>query len=216
MATTYGSFIPGVTDGLVLYLDAAKKESYPGSGTVWNDLSGNGNNGTLTNGPTHTGFSKTGSIQFDGVDDYIQFSSVSVSTICFWGRMDADIINLAGLVCTSANGDGALRTSPAGTFRSSPNADDFHNGYTSSFMINGVSNLADNGSGGFVIPNGRTLQQDFYVGAVGNARNLSTISHTFMGRVYKGRVYAVYLYNRILTNDELLKNYNALKGRFGL
>lgn len=41
-----------VEDGLVLYLDAANKKSYPGSGTVWKDLSGNGNDGTLTNGPT--------------------------------------------------------------------------------------------------------------------------------------------------------------------
>jgi len=41
-----------VTDGLVLALDAANTKSYPGSGTTWNDLSGNGNTGTLNNGPT--------------------------------------------------------------------------------------------------------------------------------------------------------------------
>lgn len=41
-----------VTDGLVSALDAANTKSYPGSGTVWNDLSGNGNNGTLVNVPT--------------------------------------------------------------------------------------------------------------------------------------------------------------------
>ena len=36
-----------VTDGLVLSLDAANKKSYPGTGTAWNDLSGNSNTGTL-------------------------------------------------------------------------------------------------------------------------------------------------------------------------
>ena len=41
-----------VSSGLVLCLDAANKVSYPGSGTVWRDLSGNNNTGTLTNGPT--------------------------------------------------------------------------------------------------------------------------------------------------------------------
>jgi hypothetical protein len=41
-----------VTNGLVLALDAAKKDSYPGSGTLWKDISGNTNNGTLINGPT--------------------------------------------------------------------------------------------------------------------------------------------------------------------
>jgi hypothetical protein len=204
-----------VTDGLVLALDAANPRSYPGSGTSWFDLSGNGNTGTLTNGPTFDS-GNGGSIVFDGVNDYVQFPTVSVSTICFWGRMDATITNLAGLICTSAAGDGGLRTSPAGTFRTSPDLNDFHNGFVSSFMINGVSNLSNNGSGGFVIPNGRTLQQDFYVGAIGNARNISTISHTFNSRVYKGRVCAVYLYNRQLTNNELLQNFNALRNRFGV
>ena len=42
-----------VTDGLVLHLDAGNYQSYPIAGTTWYDLSGRGNNGTLTNGPTY-------------------------------------------------------------------------------------------------------------------------------------------------------------------
>ena len=38
-----------VTDGLIFALDAANHKSYPGSGTVWTDLSGNSTHGTLTN-----------------------------------------------------------------------------------------------------------------------------------------------------------------------
>ena len=58
-----------ISNGLILALDAADKNSYPGSGTAWTDLSGNGNNGTLINGPTfNTG--SLGNIVFDGVDDY--------------------------------------------------------------------------------------------------------------------------------------------------
>jgi hypothetical protein len=179
------------------------------------DFSGNNNFGTTANSPTYSS-ANGGSIGFDGSNDYVEFTTTSIQTICFWGRMDSDIPNLAGLVCTSSGGDGALRTNPAGTFRTSPDGNDFHNGFVSSFMINGVSNLSDDGSGGFVIPNGRTLQQDFYVGAIGNARDISTISHTFLGRVYKGKVYAVFLYNRQLSNEELLQNFNALRGRFGI
>jgi hypothetical protein len=41
-----------ITNNLRLHLDAAQLRSYPGSGTTWTDLSGNANNGTLTNGPT--------------------------------------------------------------------------------------------------------------------------------------------------------------------
>jgi hypothetical protein len=213
MGITYNPRI--VTDGLVLALDAGNSKSYPGSGTTWTDLSGRGNTGTLTNGPTYSS-ANFGSIVFDGSDDYVQFTSTSVQTVCFWGRMDASIVNNAALVATSATGDGSLRTSPAGTFRTTTDNNDFHNGYLSSLMINGVSNLSDNGSGGLTIPGGRTLFQDFYVGSIGNARNISTISHTFMGRVYKGRVYAVYLYNRQLTQVELSQNFNALRSRFSI
>jgi hypothetical protein len=59
-----------VNDGLVLCLDAANPLSYPGSGTTWNDLSGNGNNGTLVNGPTFDS-GNGGSIVFDGGNDYV-------------------------------------------------------------------------------------------------------------------------------------------------
>ena len=63
-----------IKDGLVLALDAADLGSYPGAGTVWSDLSGNTNNGTLTNGPTFDA-NNGGSVVFDGVDDYALLGS---------------------------------------------------------------------------------------------------------------------------------------------
>jgi hypothetical protein len=65
-----------ITDGLVLCLDAANPKSYPGSGTIWTDLSGNGNNGTLVNGVGYNS-GNLGSLVFDGVDDVINLSSSS-------------------------------------------------------------------------------------------------------------------------------------------
>jgi hypothetical protein len=61
MATNYNYFGGIVTNGLVLDLDAAKLASYPGTGTAWYDISGNNNNGTLTNGPTFSGIGKQAS-----------------------------------------------------------------------------------------------------------------------------------------------------------
>ena len=58
-----------ITTNLVLHLDAGNSSSYSGSGTAWNDLSGNGNNFTLTNGPTYTS-DNGGAIVFDGTNDY--------------------------------------------------------------------------------------------------------------------------------------------------
>jgi hypothetical protein len=87
MAFNYSPKI--VTDGLVLYLDAANPKSYPGTGTAWNDISRGGNNGTLVNGPT---FDSTngGSIVFDGVNDYGINNTPNLptgnitATICAW------------------------------------------------------------------------------------------------------------------------------------
>jgi hypothetical protein len=72
MTLGHGSRI--VLDGLLVCLDAANPKSYPGTGTVWTDLSGNGNNGTLINGPTFNSENK-GRIVFDGVDDRVDISS---------------------------------------------------------------------------------------------------------------------------------------------
>lgn len=65
-----------ITDGLVFCLDAANSKSYPGTGTAWTDLSGNDNNGTLTNGPTFDS-SNGGSIVFDGVNDQVNCGNIT-------------------------------------------------------------------------------------------------------------------------------------------
>jgi hypothetical protein len=61
--------LPAVRNGLVLELDAANTASYSGSGNTWYDLSGNGYNYTLANGPTFSGSGATSSILFDGSND---------------------------------------------------------------------------------------------------------------------------------------------------
>jgi hypothetical protein len=76
-----------VTNGLVLALDAADRNSYVSGSTTWNDLSGYNYNGTLTNSPT---FSNTngGIISFNGTSQYIDCGNVlasltSLSLECF-------------------------------------------------------------------------------------------------------------------------------------
>ena len=64
-----------VTNGLVLHLDAGNPASYPGSGTTWTDLSGNGNDGTLVNGVGYDS-ANGGSLVFDGVNDYAYTSDL--------------------------------------------------------------------------------------------------------------------------------------------
>ena len=69
MGVAYNSRI--ITDGLVLALDAGNPKSYPGSGTTWTDLSGNGNHVTLSG----TTYNSSGYFDFDGTDDYAYSSS---------------------------------------------------------------------------------------------------------------------------------------------
>ena len=58
-----------IKDGLVLALDASDRNSYPGSGTTWRDLSQYSATGSLTNNPT---FNSANGGYFGFVtDDYV-------------------------------------------------------------------------------------------------------------------------------------------------
>lgn len=63
-----------IQDGLVLSLDASDRNSYVSGSTTWGDMSGNGNNGTLTNGPTFSS-SNNGILTFNGTNNYAEMST---------------------------------------------------------------------------------------------------------------------------------------------
>ena len=67
-----------VTNGLVLNLDAINPNSYPQSGTIWYDTSGNNNNGTLTNGTAWTPNGSQTSFSFDGTNDFVNINTSSL------------------------------------------------------------------------------------------------------------------------------------------
>jgi hypothetical protein len=64
-----------VTNGLVLYVDAANPKSYPGSGTTWKDLSGNAYNGTIVGSPTYS-TTNAGQFTLNGTSQYVDFGSI--------------------------------------------------------------------------------------------------------------------------------------------
>jgi hypothetical protein len=85
-----------VTSGLLIDLNAANTNSYPGSGNTWTDLAGGTDNGTLTNGPTFSA-SPTPAIVFDGNNDYVQIANTSALqattsnafTVMAWAKIDS-------------------------------------------------------------------------------------------------------------------------------
>ena len=78
MGTLSGNYYGGIVkDGLILMVDSAKKDSYDRLGVNWRDVSGRGNNGTLVNfGGQFWDSNYGGSILFDGIDSYVDFSDI--------------------------------------------------------------------------------------------------------------------------------------------
>jgi hypothetical protein len=215
-----------VTNGLVLNLDAGFTPSYSTSGTTWYDLSYNGYNGTLTNGPTFNS-SNGGSIVFDGVDDYAtagNFFTYQTFTINLWVKPGssqttyADIIdnNHTGAqnwVCQQNEND--LNQYQFGVFGSS-----FQNSLTGTFTL--TSNIWVNLTFTF---DGDKVRGYINGSLFGTGASLGTTIHyaapTFNigrwnsgGRNWNGQYGMISVYNRQLTSQEILQNYNAQVSRF--
>lgn len=223
MSATGGPDI--VEDGLVLALDAANVKSYPGSGTTWSDLSGNGNNGTLVNG---VGFNSDnlGSLVFDGVDDYIPIPSLLNSqsigsltqlTVSLWLNMSVYGSNMP--FSTGQTGNDRIYYWTESSLNMWRIGD-----YTSTV---GQSTLPTVGSWfqTVLVISGLTLNaylngQFDYTGTYTafNTADFVTIGRhgTQNAYRYNGNISQVQIYNKALTAQEVLQNYNATKGRYGL
>jgi hypothetical protein len=225
-----------VTDGLVLYLDAANNKSYPGSGTTWADIAA-GNNGTLVNGPTFNS-GNGGSIVFDGADDRVsRTTSINTGqnfTINAWiyptllgttrravAANSYNYINRNGWSFSTAGGgtnnsfflsvgnDNAYRVAAANTLSLNQWV------YISAVCQNGGGsiNLYKNGietSYALTALSTNTLTYTYPQFNVGFRDSAGTTDP------YTGNIANVQIYNRALSSTEILQNYNATKGRYGL
>jgi hypothetical protein len=224
-----------VTDSLALTLDAGDITSYPREGTTWYDRSGNGNNGTLTNGPIYE-FVNGGVIGFDGVDDYVTFgnpSSMSNAqvTVTFW-------YNPTTLMNSTHNGIMNGRT-PGGRFCLF-----WLNGTTLSTQYRDDSGLSAAQGGVWTRSNAPvavSANKWYFIQITGNEStnewrvgvdlNVSTSSFSSQyvepdatnwllgrrtGTAYDhSKIANVQVYDRILTPSEVLENYKSTRSRFG-
>ena len=214
-----------ITDGLVLALDAANTKSYPGSGTTWTDLSGNGNNGTLTNGPTFT-TSGSGGIVFDGIDDYIAVGtnynipvSSSAYTINVWFKPNS-FPAAGGLVGWGNYGS----TNQVNAFRLASNGFR-HYWWGNDLDANNVGMVAGSWYNAVALFDGTTRQiwlnntvvaSNNPVGKNTVGTSNLTIGKTYTSEYLPGIIGSVQIYNVGLTSTEVAQNYNAYKGRYGL
>ena len=228
-----------VTDGLVLALDAGNTKSYPGSGTTWSDLSGNDNDGTLTNSPTYNS-NNGGSFAFDGTNDHVSFASAS----------ELQFLNILPYTLESwmypTSNPGSSKW--VGIFNREDSSGGSRDGYN--LWINGPTSNTLNLSSerfysgtatavGYTFNNSDLLNKWHHIvvtydgttlklyrngeqldssSSTGNITNTSKtleigrrITHYFTGRLSTQRIY-----NQAFTSTEITQNFNALRARFGI
>tara|TARA_B100001989_G_scaffold67143_1_gene45477 strand:+ start:180 stop:824 length:645 start_codon:yes stop_codon:yes gene_type:complete len=204
-----------VMDGLVFGVDAANSQSYSGSGTTWNDISGNGNNGTLYSSPTFSN-DNGGKFNFESAD-YVDCGFVlsqTAYTKSAWFRPESATANIvsgpsqhafwmANTDDTIQSGHQGAWTTVSHTVPSGNMLNQWWNGavtwndstgwvlYLNGVQVDTNSNTAD--------PNGTTR---VYVARYGS------------GNYFDGDIAEVLIYNRALTAAEIFQNYKALKPRY--
>ena len=208
--------------GLVLCLDAANPRSYPGSGTTWTDLSGSGNNGALTNGPTYSSSNK-GSIVFDGSNDYVIVNSLanilSKTTYTKIAYIYPTSFTTSNNIISGGSGaQHAFWLAGGNTFNAG------HNGVWNT--VTSTTTLSLNQWYFGAVTYSSTSGWKLYVNGLEEASNASNTTflnnqHIYIGsydtaNTFTGRIAYTLVYNRILTATEILNTYNATRSRFGL
>jgi len=226
-----------VQSGLVLNLDAGNNYSYAGAGTTWYDVSGNSFNATLINSPTYT--SDNGGV-LNWASANSQYATVPMSSTLrvanitqeAWVYLSgtADQVFIGSQYGTSSNnsfaiwvqsGAFAFGVNTGGNFYYSTistvstgvwyNLTHTYNGTTQLFYINGVLAATYNSaaSGNISYDTSNTL---LAIGADFNG----TGYNVGPGVYTNGKMPVVRIYNIALSAAQVLQNYNATKGRFGL
>ena len=210
-----------VQDGLVLNLDAGVDESYSG-GTVWRDLSENGNNVSLVNSPTWAK-TKGGIFEFDGSNDrgdvalstYSSFSTfffIRYIYIAGW-NFAIDTLNGTHQMTFHASSSGAGNIAVIGPGNPLITIDSYSNLSTKNWFYFGATY---DGSTLTAYKNGISVGSTSVTGNInmsrtGIAARYGTGEHN--NRVDFG---PIHMYNRALTAAEVLQNYNATRHRFGV
>jgi hypothetical protein len=219
-----------VTNGLIMNLDAGNLVSYGGTGTIWSDLTNTTTGGTLTNGPTYSTLNG-GSIVFDGIDDTVSFPAITLGstftisqTLVASGTYNYGYMPIGG---GSINGGSTYRGYVWFNTNSSFITTEIifsQDGEVGGFNFTLPASiprytlfqytLVKNGSTAYFYINGNLITtQSVSAGTNFTVRNLGwSYSSYYMNR----DLYNTLIYNRALTQSEVIQNFNAHKSRYGL
>ena len=214
-----------VRDGLQVAYDAGYVNSYPGSGTNWFDMAGNGVTGVLTNGPIFVNSPDSPSIQFDATNDQVLFGTSSlvkptrISLGCIFKINVAP--NIQVIIGKQGTGSGSasyafviqsgglnFRIESGGIFDATypfTNLNVYiyamgtYDGSNLRLYINGVLVATTPFTGSIVYSDSYQLLMGLYASSFATNMNIG----------------AMQLYNRALSSQEVVKNFNAYRGRYG-
>ncbi len=231
MATYYGPSV--VTNGLILYLDAANRKSYPGSGPIWYDLSSNGNHGFIMPGDLAPAFVSSGAqshFSFSGTNVGIDGTGIAALDyqdlmMGYWagtGTLNGSAINT--LFCKYNRVDKSLRLdyiNVPGTLRGGngvngtgvnvTDANDWQNSGAANTYANGTPITVQN-----TTTQQWTILRSYRVEPTFSPPFQWQLGQGSASRGFNGRIAFVMAYNRQLTYAEMTQNFNALRGRFGV
>ena len=212
-----------VTDGLVLYLDAANLKSYSGTGSTWFDLSRQNFDSMLMNGTSFNN-NNLGCITFDGINDFC-FTGLTQNPPNFSFECIFKLNDISGIKVIVGKYDGTLDDywmglDLAGEIVFSMNTNSLSSGLTGSLdviqnvtcvlgtssrqiWING--NLLNTTATTTCNPSGNLVLADFGIFAYSTPIYPSAID-----------IFSFKFYDRELSNREIEENYHATKTRYGL
>lgn len=218
--------LPAITSGLVLNLDAGSRASYLGVGNSWNDISGSGFALTLRNSPTFVASGESSYFTLNGSnqDFYLASYGPTFTEITFnlWVWRNGTQSGFAGLVISRGNASGFFYTNQAGNpltymWLGDGNTYNYSSGLDTANQTWSMATLTLTSTNVKWYING--ILQHTRV----NAHTSSTFSNLYIGsdgglggRYYNGRIAMVQLYNRALTDAEILQNFNAYRTRYGV
>lgn len=227
-----------VTGGLVLNLDASNSTSYPGTGTAWTDLSGNGNNGTLIGGLSYNS-TEGGSVVFSGSNsnDYVSVANsaslnlTTAGTLSIWIKPNSltqqSLTNLIGRTIDGApNGQSYYLYWTGGNITGIiQNGGTYNSISTPVPTVLGWYNYVFSWGNGYLKLYKNGVQVSTPVTKIVDAQSLTTTVNIggsiFEGaggyqNSFNGKIPIVQIYNRDLSVSEVLQNFNNTRSRFGL
>jgi hypothetical protein len=215
-----------VTTGLQLYLDAGNASSYSGTGTSWNDLSGNGRNGTLTNNPTYSS-ADGGSIVFDGNNDFVQCSgslTVTAATFVTWIRRNGPqddydgIIYSRGMIATGLSFLG-VTNKISYTWNNTVDTYSWDSGLTIpdlTWCMVAVSVTNTTATAYLCQSSGITSATNIVSHTSTVLDDIRIGQDNLASRFFNGRIAVAQIYNIALSAEQVSQNFAADRSRFGV